>query len=64
MYKSKAEDGENWCYFVKELYGFDKIINRNINFVVIGHVDSGKSGMVGNLLYKCGMLSKSLIERN
>ena len=35
----------------------------HINIVVIGHVDSGKSTTTGNLIYKCGGISKTTIEK-
>merc|ERR1712033_67167 len=38
----------------------DKI---HINIVVIGHVDSGKSTTTGHLIYKCGGIDKSTIEK-
>ncbi|KAM0856263.1 hypothetical protein ACQ4PT_049234 [Festuca glaucescens] len=35
----------------------------NINIVVIGHVDSGKSTTTGHLIYKLGGIDKRVIER-
>jgi elongation factor 1-alpha len=35
----------------------------NINIVVIGHVDSGKSTTTGHLIYKLGGIDKLVIER-
>uniref|UniRef100_A0A286X997 Tr-type G domain-containing protein n=1 Tax=Cavia porcellus TaxID=10141 RepID=A0A286X997_CAVPO len=35
----------------------------HINIVVIGHVDSGKSTTTGHLIYKCGGINKSTIEK-
>uniref|UniRef100_A0A2K6FKI7 Tr-type G domain-containing protein n=1 Tax=Propithecus coquereli TaxID=379532 RepID=A0A2K6FKI7_PROCO len=35
----------------------------NINIVVIGHVDSGKSTTTGHLIYKCGGIDKRTIEK-
>jgi len=35
----------------------------NINIVVIGHVDSGKSTSTGHLVYKCGGIDKRMIEK-
>ena len=32
--------------------------DNNINIVIIGHVDSGKSTLTGHLLYKLGEVSK------
>jgi hypothetical protein len=32
-------------------------------FVVIGHVDSGKSTTTGHLIYKCGGIDKRTIEK-
>ena len=31
--------------------------------VVVGHVDAGKSTLIGNLLYSCGNVQKRTIER-
>jgi len=36
---------------------------ENINIVVIGHVDSGKSTTTGHLIYKCGGIDKLTIEK-
>lgn len=35
----------------------------HINFVVIGHVDSGKSTTMGHFLYKMGRVSKETIQQ-
>ena len=35
----------------------------NLNIVVIGHVDSGKSTSTGHLICKCGGVSKRVIEK-
>lgn len=35
----------------------------NINLVVIGHVDSGKSTTTGHLIYKCGGIDQRTIEK-
>ena len=35
----------------------------NLNVVVIGHVDSGKSTSTGHLIYKCGGIDKRTIEK-
>ena len=32
-------------------------------YVVIGHVDSGKSTTTGHLIYKCGGIDKRTIEK-
>ncbi|PIO25118.1 hypothetical protein AB205_0214420 [Aquarana catesbeiana] len=37
--------------------------NTNINIVVIGHIDSGKSTTTGHLIYKCGGINKRPIEK-
>jgi len=29
-------------------------VKYNVNLVVIGHVDAGKSTLTGHLIYKCG----------
>ena len=34
-----------------------------ISLVVVGHVDSGKSTTTGHLIYQCGGIDKSTIER-
>ncbi|KAE8240648.1 hypothetical protein A4X13_0g7672 [Tilletia indica] len=34
-----------------------------VNFVVIGHVDSGKSTTTGHHIYKCGGLDQRTIEK-
>jgi len=35
----------------------------HVNLVVIGHVDAGKSTTTGHLIYKCGCIDKSAIEK-
>ena len=35
----------------------------NINIVVIGHVDSGKSTTTGHMIYKCGGIDKRTIDK-
>ena len=35
----------------------------HISFVVIGHVDSGKSISTGHLIFKCGGIDKRAIEK-
>jgi len=35
----------------------------HVNIVVIGHVDSGKSTTTGHLIYKCGGVSKRVIDK-
>jgi len=37
---------------------------KNINMVIIGHVDSGKSTLMGHLLYKLGVISQQEVRRN
>ena len=34
-----------------------------MNIIVIGHVDSGKSTMIGHLIYKCGVVDKKTIDK-
>ena len=52
--------GYQMCHEVYELMENDPkfrkqyIYARNINLAVIGHVDSGKSTTMGNLMYKNG----------
>jgi len=36
---------------------------KNINLVVIGHVDSGKSTTTGHLIVKCGGVDKRTIDK-
>ena len=36
---------------------------NNLSLVVIGHVDAGKSTTAGHLIYKCGGISKRVIEK-
>jgi elongation factor 1-alpha len=36
---------------------------KQINLVVIGHVDAGKSTATGHLIYKCGGIDKRTIEK-
>jgi elongation factor 1 alpha-like protein len=38
--------------------------DNNINLVIIGHVDSGKSTLTGHLLFKLGEISKEVIRKN
>ena len=35
----------------------------HISLVIIGHIDSGKSTSTGHLIYKCGGISKSTLEK-
>uniref|UniRef100_A0A671K804 Tr-type G domain-containing protein n=1 Tax=Sinocyclocheilus anshuiensis TaxID=1608454 RepID=A0A671K804_9TELE len=35
----------------------------NINLVIIGHVESGKSTTTGQLIYKCGGIDHRTIEK-
>ena len=35
----------------------------NLNIVVIGHVDSGKSTTTGHLIYQCGGVDKATVDR-
>jgi elongation factor 1 alpha-like protein len=36
---------------------------NKVNFVVIGHVDAGKSTLMGRLLYDCGAIDKHTVEK-
>ena len=36
---------------------------KHVNIVVIGHTDCGKSTLAGHLIYKCGGVDKSVIEK-
>ena len=40
------------------------VIDRDLNIVVIGHVDSGKSTLTGHLLYKLGHISESELRKH
>ena len=35
----------------------------HVSIVVIGHVDSGKSTTTGHMIYQCGGIDKSTIEK-
>lgn len=37
--------------------------NICINIAVIGHVDSGKSTVIGHLIYKCGGIDKRTTDK-
>ena len=39
-------------------------VDNNINMVIIGHVDSGKSTLTGHLLYKLGHVTQQNIRKN
>lgn len=36
---------------------------QSTNFIVIGHVDAGKSTLMGRLLYECGVISDRTIQK-
>lgn len=36
---------------------------ENVHLIVIGHVDAGKSTLMGHLLYELGYVSKKLIQK-
>jgi sulfate adenylyltransferase subunit 1 len=38
------------------------MINQKLKFVIVGHVDHGKSTLIGRLLYDTGSLSEEKIE--
>ena len=38
--------------------------DNNVNLVIIGHVDSGKSTLTGHLLYELGHISKQNLRKN
>lgn len=38
--------------------------SKNLNLVIIGHVDSGKSTLTGHLLYKLGLVSEKQLRTN
>ena len=38
--------------------------DKNLNIVVIGHVDSGKSTLTGHLLYKLGHVSNTELRKH
>ena len=39
------------------------MVKKQLNIVVIGHVDSGKSTIVAHLAYKCGGIDKKTINK-
>ncbi|TKC50420.1 hypothetical protein EI555_013756 [Monodon monoceros] len=47
----------------KPLLNLSKTGKGDINIVVIGHVDSGKSTTPGHLIYKCGGIDKRTTEK-
>lgn len=58
--KVKALDYEQ---AVKEYEEFSKSSKPRINLVVVGHVDAGKSTLVGHLLYKLGHIDKKQMHK-
>ena len=38
-------------------------VKYNVNLVVIGHVDAGKSTLTGHLIYKCGGIDEQTIAK-
>ena len=38
-------------------------LQRNINMVIIGHVDSGKSTLMGQILHKLGQIKQHDINK-
>ncbi len=36
---------------------------ENLSLIVIGHVDAGKSTLMGHLLYKLGYVNKKLMQK-
>jgi len=38
--------------------------SKNVNLVIIGHVDSGKSTLTGHLLEKLGIIGSHQIKKN
>ena len=49
-----------WGVGLSEIMSKDK---RNVNLVVIGHIDSGKSTTAGHLLYQCGGIDERSIHK-
>ena len=39
-------------------------LKKQVNMVIIGHVDAGKSTLMGHLLYKFGVIDASKIHKN
>ena len=39
-------------------------LKKQVNMVIIGHVDAGKSTLMGHLLYKFGVIDASRIHKN
>jgi GTPase len=36
---------------------------EHLNMIVIGHVDAGKSTLIGHLLFLCGLVSQKVIQK-
>ena len=57
----------NKSYPEVDYLGEQKVTDQdtnNLNLVIIGHVDSGKSTMTGHLLYKLGLVNNTEMRRN
>lgn len=50
-------------YLQKEYNSRSKCAKQQISMVVIGHVDAGKSTMMGHLLFRKGIVSKRVIHK-
>lgn len=70
--KQKSEpSAQDWELFklkalqtTKEYNELVKCSRTRLNLVVVGHVDAGKSTLVGHLLYKLGHVTKKQMHRN
>lgn len=54
----------NKSYPEVEYTNYIKREDNNINLVIIGHVDSGKSTLTGHLLYKLGEISNQALRKH
>ena len=43
--------------------GTDENTQHSLTMVVTGHVDAGKSTLVGHLLYKCGLVNQRTMHK-
>lgn len=47
-----------------EVVAPDESEQNNLNLVIIGHVDSGKSTLTGKILVECGEVSHQVVANN
>ena len=61
-----------WIFSFLQIPAFDHKVSssdkdnlkKQVNMVIIGHVDAGKSTLMGHLLYKFGVIDASRIHKN